>query len=222
MARVTRQLPSLQSIAHALSDLPNSRRGLLRALERGGEASEGACSRACGPCKRGKAGRCRPKPDGTACPAGGVCKHGRCVCTGATPAHCGDVYGDLASDPDNCGACGRFCATDEGCDAASRWERPARQAPSAAAAALSAATVDAAISRPTLRTAASVNSGRAATSPSARTAAASVPAARPARRAVSSVAVRWAPGRRAAAANSRTAMAPARRRLRRPLLPGVL
>ena len=36
------------------------------------------CKKPCGPCKRCKQGKCKPKPAGTVC-AGGTCQGGRCL-----------------------------------------------------------------------------------------------------------------------------------------------
>ena len=65
-----------------------SRRGITRllgglvlgaplALAGAGEAAA-TCKKQCGPCKRCKQGKCKPKPAGTACP-GGACQRGACV-----------------------------------------------------------------------------------------------------------------------------------------------
>jgi len=51
------------------------------------------CKKKCGPCKRCKKGKCKPKPAGTAC-AGGTCQGGSCVTAAANvppspPLACG-------------------------------------------------------------------------------------------------------------------------------------
>src|SRR5215217_1712982 len=67
-----------------------------------GEA-EAKCKKSCGPCKRCKKGKCKPKPAGTAC-AGGTCQGGSCVlaaCISQDPALvCAAGCGVKA---DNCG-----------------------------------------------------------------------------------------------------------------------
>jgi subtilisin-like proprotein convertase family protein len=45
---------------------------------RGIAAGEAKRRKTCGPCKRRKKGKCKPKPAGTAC-TGGTCQHGTCV-----------------------------------------------------------------------------------------------------------------------------------------------
>lgn len=43
------------------------------------------------------------------CPDGGFCRNGECVvCTGGE-TRCGNACVNLATDPDNCGKCGRVC-----------------------------------------------------------------------------------------------------------------
>src|SRR5215213_248587 len=46
--------------------------------------AEAKCKKKCGPCKRCKKGKCKPKPAGTAC-AGGTCQGGACLPATATP-----------------------------------------------------------------------------------------------------------------------------------------
>jgi hypothetical protein len=43
------------------------------------------CKKKCGPCKRCKQGKCKPKPAGTVC-AGGTCQGGSCVASSPPPA----------------------------------------------------------------------------------------------------------------------------------------
>src|SRR5215217_2410038 len=45
--------------------------------------AEAKCKKKCGPCKRCKHGKCKPRPAGTVC-AGGTCQRGACVAS--TPA----------------------------------------------------------------------------------------------------------------------------------------
>ena len=63
------------------------------------EATAKKCKKPCGPCKRCKKGRCRPRPDDTPCGQGGRCLKGRCnpapICS-AVNARC---------SVDNPGAC---------------------------------------------------------------------------------------------------------------------
>src|SRR5215213_4723115 len=40
--------------------------------------AEATCKKKCGPCKRCKKGKCKPKPAGTAC-TGGTCQNGTCI-----------------------------------------------------------------------------------------------------------------------------------------------
>ena len=72
----------------------HSRRGMTRLL--GGLAlggplallglskAEAKCRKKCGPCKRCKKGKCKPRPAGTVC-AGGTCQGGACVPTTPPP-----------------------------------------------------------------------------------------------------------------------------------------
>jgi hypothetical protein len=65
--------------------------------------AEAKCKKPCGPCKRCKQGKCKPKPAGTAC-AGGTCQGGSCLpaaCFSQDPALvCAAGCGVKA---DNCG-----------------------------------------------------------------------------------------------------------------------
>lgn len=85
-----------------------------------GDAAEASCKKPCGPCKRCKHGRCRPKPPGTACGECKVCKSGKCgdadegTACGAAKACCGGACADLTTDPNHCGACGKVCPADSG------------------------------------------------------------------------------------------------------------
>jgi hypothetical protein len=77
-------------VSRALSGTP-SRRGVARVvlglLLGAALASQGGTSvdakrkkKPCGPCKRRKKGRCRPKPDNTSCGGAKICQGGACVC----------------------------------------------------------------------------------------------------------------------------------------------
>ena len=49
---------------------------------------EARCKKKCGPCKRCKKGKCKPKPAGTVC-TGGTCQSGTCVpATAPSPLVC--------------------------------------------------------------------------------------------------------------------------------------
>src|SRR5215213_3578267 len=82
---------TLDALTRSLTDSPpgsTTRRTMTRLL--GGLAlggplallglreAEAKCKKKCGPCKRCKKGKCKPKPAGTAC-AGGTCHKGTCV-----------------------------------------------------------------------------------------------------------------------------------------------
>lgn len=43
------------------------------------------------------------------CPNGGVCLNGACNLCTSEQTRCGDACVDLATDPENCGTCGRTC-----------------------------------------------------------------------------------------------------------------
>jgi hypothetical protein len=64
------------------------------------------CKKKCGPCKRCKKGKCKPKPVGTAC-AGGTCQSGRCIASTqpCTPNCAGKICGDNGCGG-SCGTCG--------------------------------------------------------------------------------------------------------------------
>src|SRR5215213_572946 len=47
--------------------------------------AEAKCKKTCGPCKRCKHGKCKPKPTGTACP-GGTCQGGTCIPAASPPS----------------------------------------------------------------------------------------------------------------------------------------
>ncbi len=69
----------------------------------GGKASAATCQKPCGPCRHCKHGRCRVKPNGSACGSGNVCRLGVCVMAGACsePAdycHAVNVCGPIAND----------------------------------------------------------------------------------------------------------------------------
>src|SRR5215218_6698724 len=81
-----------------------------------GEA-EAKCKKSCGPCKRCKKGKCKPKPVGTAC-AGGTCQGGSCVAPqSASPSAptCTDgIRNGSETDVDCGGTCPR-CADFKTC-----------------------------------------------------------------------------------------------------------
>jgi hypothetical protein len=99
-------------------------------------AKSGKCQPKCGECakcdkgdcdkKNGKKvcqkGKCKPKSNGTGC-SGGTCQGGRCVSNqsavllGCPPGttECNGRCVDLASDPLNCGSCGKRCQLNATC-----------------------------------------------------------------------------------------------------------
>ena len=105
----------------------HSRRGIIRflgGLTLGGplalmaSVDAGAkCKKSCGPCKRCKKGKCKPKPVGTAC-AGGTCQGGSCVAPqSASPSAptCTDgIRNGSETDVDCGGTCPR-CADFKSC-----------------------------------------------------------------------------------------------------------
>jgi hypothetical protein len=70
------------------------------------------CKKKCGPCKKCKRGKCKPKPDGTACGGGKLCQGGACVCPAGQKV-CG---GACIDDTECCGACpqGETCCENVG------------------------------------------------------------------------------------------------------------
>jgi hypothetical protein len=75
------------------------------------KCQKGDCERKNGKkvCKRGK---CKPKPDGTACAGGKSCQAGICACA---VAECSGACVDTRSDPRDCGSCGKRCGVNEQC-----------------------------------------------------------------------------------------------------------
>jgi hypothetical protein len=99
--------------------------------------AEAKCKKKCGPCKRCKKGKCKPKPAGTAC-SGGTCQRGACIadapepCVPQDPAtvcaagcgtrsdNCGRAVVCLCPDGDLClgnGSCAQICVTGADCPA---------------------------------------------------------------------------------------------------------
>jgi hypothetical protein len=81
-----------------------SRRGLaavliaLLGLAAAGEESDARCRRRCGPCRRCRNSRCRPRPNGTPCRNGGRCRRGKCVVP--TPTVSPDTEAEPTATPD--------------------------------------------------------------------------------------------------------------------------
>jgi hypothetical protein len=97
----------VSSLLAALAVAPNDEDAAARNRRR-------RCQRRCGTCKRCRRGRCRPKPDGTTCGSGKTCQRGRCVCLAGT-TDCGGVCVNTATDPRNCGTCGKRCQINAVC-----------------------------------------------------------------------------------------------------------
>ena len=91
-----------------------------------GAAKSGKSKPACGECEKCKKGKCKPKPNGTACtaPSGNAtCQTGVCIC----PQGSTDCFGTCRStqtDPANCGTCGKVCAALDSSCAAGRCCKP--------------------------------------------------------------------------------------------------
>jgi hypothetical protein len=92
----------------------------------GWSQAEAKCKKKCGPCKRCKNGKCRPKPTGTAC-AGGTCQGGACLpvappaptCAQTCPSTCVACFVRPAAST-MCGdasesACDEPCSSDTDC-----------------------------------------------------------------------------------------------------------
>jgi hypothetical protein len=62
--------------------------------------------KSCGPCEKRKRGKCKPKPDGTECGEGQICRRGRCECK----EQCGTGGRCLPN-----GSCARVCPADFNC-----------------------------------------------------------------------------------------------------------
>jgi hypothetical protein len=95
------------------------------------EAEAKCKKKKCGPCKRCKKGKCKPKPAGTAC-AGGACLSGACItdavpaspptltCADQCPETCRGCFSRPTGGPPICGtssgsACGIPCSSDADC-----------------------------------------------------------------------------------------------------------
>jgi hypothetical protein len=65
------------------------------------------CKKKCGPCKKCKKGKCKPKPDGTDCGGTKVCQSGACMCPTecCADADCGGLRECVAN-----GSCAVLCA----------------------------------------------------------------------------------------------------------------
>lgn len=72
------------------------------------------CKKSCGPCRRCKRGRCKPRPEGTACGENLACSGGSCQLV--EPLTCGDgLQNGDETDVDCGGSCLARCANGRGC-----------------------------------------------------------------------------------------------------------
>jgi hypothetical protein len=88
--------------------------------------SAARCKKTCGPCKRCKKGKCKPKPFGTSCGACRRCEGGRCIALCQSDEGCSNGICTLRCEPpcqgdEDCfygvcyARCDPRCASDEGC-----------------------------------------------------------------------------------------------------------
>ncbi len=73
------------------------------------------CKKPCGPCRRCKRGKCRPRPDGASCGSGKACAGG--TCRERQPACNDGLHNGDETDVDCGGSCPTKCANGEGCSA---------------------------------------------------------------------------------------------------------
>jgi hypothetical protein len=110
--RLTRVIGTLSTRRAALGLL--SALGLAGALADDGDAKKKRkkCKKKCGPCRKCKKGKCKPKPDGADCGGGATCQSGECVC----PTEC-CADSDCGSDCAVCdsGQCVSTCPDGQVC-----------------------------------------------------------------------------------------------------------